>query len=190
MRVFVLALILAAACNSHSTGGVPDPFFVVDFPGTWEVRDLVRTDGGGELPADPGAAHLPFRPLHEGAQLSFGNGYLADGFGQPLYAEWHSGVPNSRYTNVTTQAAAFFDFASQGNDGCTWHEEVTASFQAVSNTELIGTVVVVSSSDCTDPAPLPAAAVGAFRFRLVQVALPAQMAPRGDAGLPAVVGGR
>lgn len=194
MRRSLLLLLFATACGNN--GGVnPDRFFTVDFPGTWEVRSLVRTDAGNDVPVDPGTAHLPFRPLHDGAFLSFAgqsfaSGHLADGFGQPLYAEWHAGVPNSRYTNLTSQSAAFFDFASQGTDGCSWREEVTVSFQAISNTELIGNAVIVSTGDCTNPAPLPAAAVGSFRFRLVQVALPAQLAPRAEAAGASEASGR
>ncbi len=187
MRLSLLLLLFATACGSQDSA---NRFFTVDFPGTWEVRSLVRTDAGNDVPVDPGTAHLPFRPLHDGAFLSFASGHLADGFGQPLYAEWHAGVPNSRYTNLTSQSAAFFDFASQGTDGCSWREEVTVSFQAISNTELIGNAVIVSTGDCANPAPLPAAAVGSFRFRLVQVALPAQLAPRADAAGAGEASGR
>lgn len=177
LRRLLPLLMLAAACGSSTTGGIPDPFVIVDFPGTWQVRDLVRTDGGGDVPTDPGAAHQPFRPLHEGALLQFFGGHLVGDDGQPLFEQWHAGVANTRYTNLTSRADAFFDFASQGADGCTWHEEVTASFHAITATELVCTAVIVSSSDCSDPAPLAAEAVGAFRFRLVQVALPAQVSP-------------
>jgi hypothetical protein len=169
-----LALLLLAACGPEPSTPIIDPPIVQADPnGTWQVVNLARP-GTGPLPDDPGAPHPPFRPLHEGMQLVIAGGQVRDQDGAPLFAVWNPAVPNERYTNAADALRVYFDFLSRGTAGCTWHEELSAVFAPRTEDLLQGNVTVVSSSDCADPAPLPAAATGQFMLQLARVAGPLQ----------------
>ena len=173
MRAFSLLVLIACACGQHAQPVIDPPIFSIDFTGTWMVTDLHRSDGTAPLPTDPGVPALPFRPLFEGMLLEFAGGQLLDRTGQPLFAEWHAGVPNERYTNTSQGHVLWFDSAGSGSDPCPWHEELRLNGGVSSPREVYVQAQIISAGDCGEPAALPPEATGRFFFTLRLVALPA-----------------
>ncbi|MGE3173171.1 MAG: hypothetical protein AB7O97_11155 [Planctomycetota bacterium] len=175
------ALLGAALLMGGCSDGPPQlviepPRPVIEMEGRWTVVNLQRF-GSEPLPVDPGVAHEPFRPLHEGMELEVRDGRLRGLDGDPLFERFDEVVPNERWFQIADGRQLVLDFAFRSSDGCARREEIAAFFTPIDADRMGGSVLVVSTGDCAVPPLLPPAATGQFTMVLQRVYHPADGVP-------------